>query len=428
MEQAGFLLDTAQPPPSAGDQIEALGRRDWEDDTVILRDGIYRAVSGKTNNNLGPLPLLTKAIQVKSLDRKEAQRAYPVKIQGVITAHVGTAFVIQDSTASVFIFWSASIAGELPAIGDYWEIEGESCVDFAPNIQVHRGKYLRSGILPEPLRPTADELINGSLDTKYVEIQGIAAAVNGNELTLLTRESKVRLLLYDLIPKDLQSLTRLEGALIRVQGMCSPGRDKDQRILPLLRLFNSSVSVDEPPPPNPFETPLKRASDLLFFDAHADAFRRPDCRPGDVRASRRVFPQDGATGLRFIPKSPIKLAAGDLVEVVGFVNMEGPSPVLRDAQARRTGKAGMAAARPLLADEMLSGELDSTLVRVQSRLIGLSVGPSGQVLELQAELEIMWRGCRRINGLLSGKLPGKPVGIDGGLCRAGRGPGLRPGR
>src|SRR6202034_1836515 len=207
---------------------------------------------------------------------------------------------------------------QTPKIGDYCEIEGKSDVDFAPDIHASRAVYLGPGNLPEPIRPVWGELVNGSLTTRYIEIQGVATAVEMNGLTLLTREGKIKLQLRE---SALETLTNLDGALIRVRGVASPDRGADQKMMlsPLtnLRLFNASINVDEPAPSHPFETPLKHASDLLFFDARADALRRIKIA-GQVLNERQgeYFLMDGIYGFRFTPQSPVNLQTGDLVEVV----------------------------------------------------------------------------------------------------------------
>jgi signal transduction histidine kinase len=416
------LLETTQPPPQIGDRIEALGWRSRKEGQAVLLGGFYRTISKRGESELAALPLLTKVIQVMSLSRQEAQRPYPVRIQGVITARVGGDSVIQDSTASIYVSWDDMAARERPEVGDYWEIEGESSVGFAPMVRVRRAQYLRHGILPEPLRPAGDELINGSFATKYVEIQGIATGINNDDLTLLTREGDLRVDLFDLEPKDLQSLSGLEGALIRVRGISSPNRDKDQRVLPLLRLLNASVSVDEPAPADPFKTPMKRVADLFLFDARADALRRVTT-VGQVVHERNgeYFLMDGANGLRFKPKAPVHLQIGDLVEVVGFPDMSGPSPVLRQAVVRRTGRAELPAPVRLSENGMLNGKLDGTLVSLESRLVSASADSSGQVLELQNGNRGYVAQLANHRGLLSNLLPGSRLELTGVYAGEGGG-------
>jgi signal transduction histidine kinase len=405
------LFSTTQSPPGIGDQIEALGWYDASETNGSLQIGFYRTISQLPGSNPAALPLLTEAIQVKSLNRAEAARGYPVKIQGVITYRGATDYVLQDATASVYLLWANPDTRELPRIGDYWEMEGESTVEFAPNVRVHRATYLRPGVLPEPLHPTGEELINGSLDTKFVEIRGIATSIEKNIVTLLTRDGTVKLRLTGL---DTNSLTDCEGALVRVRGICAPGRDKNQRLLPPLELLNASIVADEFPPANPFAAPLKHASDLLLFDANADNLRRVKIA-GQVTQERQdeYFLMDGINGFRCEPKLDPKLEPGELIEAVGFPDISGPSPVLHEAVMRRLGKANLPPAVPLAEDALLNGKLDATLVEVQARLVGLSMQRTEQVMELQTGNRTFNARLPNRHGLLSGLLPGSKLALTG---------------
>ena len=368
-------------------------------------------ISQKTNDDLTGLPVLTKAIQVKSLSRAEAQRGYPVKIQGVITARSDSDFVIQDSTWSVFCFWNGSDKG-LPQIGDYWEIEGRSDVTFAPDVIVGRASYLRPGVLPEPIRPTQDELVNGSLDTQYIEMQGIATAVQTNAMTLLTREGRMQF-----SGLELNNLNGLEGALVHILGVCVPDRDTNQMIsMPLspLRLFNALVSLDEPAPSRPFEIPLRHVSDLLFFDAQADALRRVKVS-GQVMTGQQgeYFLMDGGTGFRIESGEPIRLQPGDLVEVVGLPDVGGPSPVLREALVRVTGNAGLPKARRLSENTEINGKLDASRVSIESRLLSINMDHAEQTLELQSGTRNYLARLVNTNDILPNILPGSLLELTG---------------
>lgn len=376
------MRDAVTPAP--GSRVEVLGWSSSEGRKISLRGCLFRELPKVVliKNDTNTLPLLARAIQVKSLSRAEALRPYPVKIQGVVTARVGQDLIIQDPSWSVYCYCYNAPLSRNARIGDYWEFEGNSCIDFAPSVEVHRARYLRPGMLPEPLRPTWDELINGSLDTQYIEVQGVANLVASDRLTLLTPGGLI-LILSD----DLQKMQRetLEGALIRIHGVVAPTRDTNHMVLATLRLFNASVEVDESAPQNPFETPLKRASDLLLFDPRANVLRR--VKIGGVLLHARqgeFFVMDGTSGFRFLPKIPTKLDIGDRIEVVGFPDVSGPSPLLREAVARTIAKGGLPEPRKLSEDALLNGKLDSIRVRVDGRLVRMSIQQAEQVLELQA--------------------------------------------
>jgi signal transduction histidine kinase len=413
-ESGRILLETAQASPRPGERVEAVGWWSRAGSNVVLSGGFYEKISQPAKSDLTGLPLLTKAVQVINLSRTEARRGYPVRIRGVITALVGHDFFIQDSTWSVYAACSGSVAREILRVGDYWEIEGKSSVEFAPDIQVSRAVYLGPGNLPEPIHPTGDELVNGSLATKYVEIQGIATGVEANDLIMLTREGKIRL---QLRRAELEDLKKYEGALIRVRGVGSPYRDTNQMILSplrLLRLYNDSVSVDEPAPAHPFETPLKHVSDLLLFDVRADALRRIRIA-GQVLNERQgeYFLMDGIQGFRFEPKSPVELHAGDLVEVVGYPDLNGPSPILREALVRLTGRAGLPAAQHLSEAAMLNGKLDATLVSIEAHLTGITINHAEQVLELQAGTRNFVARLANRRGTLPDISPGSLLALTG---------------
>ena len=57
-----------------------------------------------------------------------------------------------------------------------------------------RSRRLGTGNLPVPARPYWDQLINGSLDTEFVEIEGIVTSVRVDSVTLLTHGGKINVL------------------------------------------------------------------------------------------------------------------------------------------------------------------------------------------------------------------------------------------
>jgi signal transduction histidine kinase len=373
-------------------------------------DGVATTKSSQISTNL---PTLTTVEQIKRLTRKQWQRGYPVNIRGIVTSILQGGFFIQDFTWSIYARWQAPTDSDTPRIGDYWEIEGKTFAEFAPNIQVSHAVRLGAGALPDPLRPTWDQLINGSLDTEYVELQGIVVSVNCDEATLLTRAGKLGLELPDLQP---QALQQYDNALIRLRGCVIPVRDiHTQQVEPgRIRLSSASITVDEAAPRDPFATPLKHASDLLLFDWRAGAFQRVKIA-GQIlhKQDGEYFLADGNDGLRFITKDPVELQPGDLVEAVGFLELGGNSPVLREAIARRTGTAKLPEARMLDPQSLLSRRYDATLVKVRARLIEISHDPTDDTLEMRSDTRGFVARLRRSDGPLPRLLPGSLLEMTG---------------
>ena len=94
---------------------------------------------------------------------------------------------------------------------------------------------------------------------------------------------------------------------------------------------------------------------MLLFDPQASVFQRVKVSGQIIHAQDpEYYMMDGKNGVRFVLKKPVpELAAGDLVEVVGFPELSGASPVLREAVARKTGQAALPEARKLPPDNLI---------------------------------------------------------------------------
>jgi len=298
-----------------------------------------------------------------------------------------TAIVLQDATRGIFVRNLAISGPESPRLGEYWEIEGVTGPgDFAPVVNAQRARRLGLGRLPEPVPPTWDQLMNGSLDTQYVELRGIVTAVQANRLELLLREGKINVSLPDLAPETLRPYL---DSLIRVRGCLFPTWDGSTHQVRVgeMKISCPSINVDEPAPADPFSTPRKQAAELLLFDLGAGAFQRVKVG-GQVLAVRggEYFLVDGTNGVRFMTKAAAGPVVGDLVEAVGFPELAGPSPVLREAVARTTGHAALPEPKKLLPANLLDQDYDATRVKVEGVLLDRRKEGTEQVLEVQIGL------------------------------------------
>ena len=339
--------------------------------------------------NAATPPLLTTARAVHQLKRDDARRAYPVRIRGVVTCVLPEhqAFTIQDATRGLYIVDFSASRPDMPRIGEFLEVEGTTDPGlFAPVVNARQVSSLGAGQPPEAVRPTWEQLINGSLDAQLVEVQGIVTAVESNTVTMLTRGGVVRSELR-LTGLDAGTLAQFENALVRVRGCLFANWDyvTHQVKMGEVRIYAADIFVDEPPPDDLFSSPKKSAGELLLFDPQAGVFQRVKVA-GQIVYARdpEYFMMDGARGLRFTTKQPTPLAIGDLVEVVGFPDLlASAAPVLREALARKTGHAPLPEPAILSAENLVRAEHDATLVRATGLLVGQRTTPAAHLLEMQ---------------------------------------------
>jgi signal transduction histidine kinase len=346
---------------------------------------------------------LTTAEAIQRLSWEEASRKYPAVIRGVVVCALPqqSAVVVQDSTRGIYVNNVGPEFGRQVQVGDLLEIQGVTDPgNFAPVVEALRITRLGTAALPKPTQATWDQLINGSLDSQYVEIAGIVVAIHSRGVTLLTRGGKITVALHDIpsaaLSQYVEALVRIRGCLFASwSGVTRQVRNDE------VRFYNAQIAVEESAPADLFAVPAKRAAELLFFDSQASALRRVKVSGQIVHQGETEFyMMDGTAGLRFIPKKTVSLKPGDLVEVVGFPNLAGPSPVLREAVVRSTGSAGLPPPKKLAAQTLFDSRHDATRVRVEGIFLGASADQ--QTLELQSDLR---RFLVRLQSRHDGKIP-----------------------
>jgi signal transduction histidine kinase/uncharacterized protein YdeI (BOF family) len=376
-----------------GRATEVLGIVGATGTNRLLRCGLFRAV-GETAGPAGALPILTSVEQVYQLTKEEANLGYPVKLRGVVTiAMEGDAVVIQDATRGISVNFRKPVALKL---GDFCEIEGSTApYEFSPYLLATNCKSLGPGILPSPVHPTWDQLLNGSLHCQYVELEGVITSVESGLITLLTRDGPIKVKLDAMAPGLPKSYA---NALVRVRGcfFADWGKQSQQIEVGNIYVSQQSVNVVQPAPANPFAIPSKPISDLLRFDPRAGALQRIKVSAQIIyKGNAGCFLSDGDNGMRLVPAAPLTVNVCELVEAVGFMELSGPSPVMREAVVRRLGLAELPKPRKLESENLLRDEYDSRLVQIDGVLIGLSSKPDGAVLEMQS-------GLRRFAALVEG--------------------------
>jgi signal transduction histidine kinase len=325
---------------------------------------------------------------VQSLPLAEAKRALPVHVRGVVTDSKSAIYErlmsIQDDTRGIFLV-VISYTNALPAFGEYVDVRGHSGAgDFAPVIIADKITSLGVGHLPEPVKPTWTELLNGSMDVQWAELQGLVTAVQSNTLSLLMPEGQMNVVMDGY---DQANLKAYEKNVIRIRGVLYARWNAATREVRVgsVMMRNASVNVDAPAPTNAFDAVLKTPRDLLLFDSQATAFRRVKVRGQIVYADEtKLFLETDGAGLRILPSEKDDIRVGDVVEAVGYPDISRTALLLRDAIIRKTGAAALPAPKILTKTDWTQDYLDATRVRVDGRLLGWHLEQGAMVLEMQS--------------------------------------------
>ena len=331
-----------------------------------------------------PLPLVVIS-HVQELPVEEAARQLPVRVRGVVTAanHAEHWFSLQDDTRGIFV--ECSLSNSFPRSGEFWEVIGHTAPgNFAPEIVAEKMEQLGRGTMPEPARPGWNELANGSMDAQWVEFRGVVSDVQSNRLTFLLPDGTLEATMENHIEADLKQYLH---AVVRVRGtlfaIWNAGTREVQFGSVLMR--NATVSMEVPPPANPFDAPVKSARDLLRFDVQAAAFSPVKVRAQVLCAdAQTIFAMDEGAGLRVQAADAPALRPGDWFEAVGYPEISGPSPQLRYAVVRQSGTGSLPKPNVLAESDWMGKGLDSTLVAVEGSLVEMHSEQGSAVLEMKS--------------------------------------------
>ena len=379
------MLEAPTADAHLGQRSDVLGSAVRTDAGPVLREVHFRRLGEIEADRL---PILATAEQICQLTREEAAQGYPVRIRGIITSVMDydadfEGVIVQDATRGVLV----NTAGNtIPLeVGDYCEIEGKtSPYGFQPDVQYTRLKRLGTGMLPNPVQPMFNQLINGAMHCNYVELEGVITSfLENNTITLLTRGGRINVRLNSegaAVPE------KMLGATIRLRGtLVADWNEASRKVLVgSIYLDQQKVTVIHPVPANPFSLPLKSMDDLLQFDPQAGALHRVKVSGQLIYGDEQMsFLINGENGIRFIPTAKITYEPGDWLEVVGFLDLSGLSPLLQDAVVRKQKSGERPPPRQLEEGALLHDELDSRLVQVEGMLLGASERTEGLVLDMQ---------------------------------------------
>jgi hypothetical protein len=342
------------------------------------------------------LPLLTTVAQVRALPAKEARRAYPVHLKGVVvfcSQKTPGNFAIHDSTGDIFVVGSWT---NFPTIkrGQTVELEGVSEVLVTASADVHLVQIKITGEteMPPPRLVTLAQLARGNEDSQWVEVRGIIRSIlNANypppEPLTVSIMTEGGLLVVRVEKYDLEKIRSLMDAEVRIRGLCFNFYNQKRQI------FNVRVAAQEMediiieklPHANPFELPIQTVNQLLQFDTSGKSEHRVRVQGvvSSPMSDGSFYIQDATQGVQiFSTQTNPYLEVGDRVNVLGYAEMAEYSPVLQNAIFEKLGTASPPRPLPVTTQEALLH--DTSLIRIRARLLDRMNLPGETVLVLQA--------------------------------------------
>lgn len=372
----------AQSLVDVGDSAEVIGFRTEGSDRVYLRSAVVHPLDPPPQDSTAAsasTPPLTAAESVLDLSRTEAQRPYPVQLEGVVT-YTDPAWQIlfvQDETAGIFVMpdsvtWERIEAGQRVAVRG---VSGSG--DFAPIIQQGRIQRLGEGSLPDAPAVPLQRLLSGQEDAQWHEITGLVRAVRENsqghvflDIDLGPEQFEAQ------IPPHLaqsEAPNQLLGAQVDLRGVWSTlFNDRGQFVGTKVFVPGwSFIDVRTPGPADPFSIAPKPIQSLLHFipGGKPRALTRIRGTVAHQTSAGNLYVQDTTGAVRVQAQESQPVDVGDRVSVVGFAAPGTYHPTLENALYRKEDSGTPPAPLILHPDNVLEATYDGQLVQLEAELL-----------------------------------------------------------
>lgn len=332
---------------------------------------------------------LTTALEVHRLPLSAAARAYPVHLRAVVTYfdpgdHL---LFVQDSSDGIFVELSEKETASMRA-GDEVNVAGVTTADFAPDVAEARIKVLGHPGLPAPKTPHFGLVSWGREDCHFIELEGVVQRVAPSRAdSLLTLAWGSNTYKAHVLASS-ESLAHLLDADVKLRGVCGALFNGKHQMLGIQMFVPGTecIRVLRAPSADPFSMAVTPIADLLQFSRASDMGHCVRLR-GTVTYPNRsgcTWLRDATGGVMIQDHDAGGLAAGDLVDVVGFPRIAGFSPALRGARVKRLQPGAPASPVRVTAEDAMKGDLDGQLVQIEGKLIDRLQRPAEQVLSVEA--------------------------------------------
>ena len=297
----------------------------------VVSSGCSRPPAGVPN-----APLTTVG-EIRQLTQEAAATQVRVHLQGTVTFSDTAVLllIMQDATGAVRV--EGAPLAHLPLEpGRAVELTGV-VVDGGLSPSVACGSISMKGLanpLPAPVRPAEGDLVSGTLQYRYVEIEGLvksAAIDHAGRVALVVRTlgREVKVGVRDLSFADYRSLP---DALVRVRGVLDTSFDATGAPIGVKMWARSMSEVTVvKPAPAAEDVPLRTAGSVLAAGGGRPPEHRIRLRGQIALEGGELVLRDSTGALPLRPGRSEDIVPGGPFCVLGFVGGEHGAPVLTDA-------------------------------------------------------------------------------------------------
>jgi signal transduction histidine kinase len=290
-----------------------------------------------------PEASLTNASDILSLSTEQASLGISVCVNGVVTAaqpEWNGQFYVQDGTGGIFV---NNLRRNHPEPGDRVEVSGISAPGpFAPIIAKPHWTKTGTAPLPAPKPVSVEQLMAGVEACQRVEISGIVRSVQvgKSELVVDLASGGYRVHVVTRIPPTIDPQSLL-AARVRVRGTAVTRYNASLRQLITVSIYVPEVAdfiVEKRELISPFQQPILALNGVAQYRRDNFPGKRVHVR-GIVtyqRPGEDLFIEDETGGLQIETGQQKTFAPGDVVEAVGFPEVENFLPVLQDGFVVKT--------------------------------------------------------------------------------------------
>lgn len=363
--------------------------------TAIMRLGMFLCLTvySPAQAETSP-PAITRIQDIRRLPRVDSGKALPVRISGTCIFEASGEFFVHDGAQGI---WVSSITAksrgllldasglEGLAAGRTVEIDGVTDPGgYAPQVLPTAVRQTGSAALPEPVRISAEQLVAGSEDGQWVQLEGVVQDVQVlADRTVCSLVAEGVNCWISLSGQAGRGLPPLVDARVRAVGAFAPDfNNRSEAVLPkVISSSNGCIQVIQPPPGDPFSGPRQPLNRLRAFSPDVSLFHRKVTsgivtfvRPGEF-----FFLRDGATSVR-VASNAADLRPGWLVDVAGFIDISEHLAALKSGIVRKTGEAPPPPPETVTAIELLqSASWQSPTKSTSSDLSGHTVSLRGRI-------------------------------------------------